>query len=138
MKKRCVIVSGPYRGTRGEALINSDGKVEFYPDSKRPFRLFPSVNDIDWNPPKTGGIKLDIPFELGQKVWVYTNNQRCESVQVPDGYDHLGRTYRLELRYEDNWEVQCHNFHFGLLDKFPISEIYASEWECRSKANGAF
>lgn len=139
MKKRCRVAAGMYKGLIGTAETQEDrDKYLFYPDSGSPNFLELEEYEIDWHLPNFEPIHLDIPFYLGQKVWVNEQKSDCWTEQIPDGYDHLGRTYRLELKWKYWWEITSYHFHFGLLDRFPINEIYASEWECRSKANGAF
>ena len=55
-------------------------------------------------------MKLDIPFELGQEVWIYTNLPTSYLKEVPDGYDHLGPKSRLETVWVDNFAA--HPFKF--------------------------
>ena len=83
-------------------------------------------------------MKLDIPFELGQEVWIYTNRPISYTKEVPDGYDHLGPKSRLETVWIDNFGVYPFKFSFSLLDRFKLEEIFASKYECEMKQKSAF
>ena len=83
-------------------------------------------------------MKLDIPFELGQEVWIYTNLPTSYLKEVPDGYDHLGPKSRLETVWVDNFAAHPFKFSFNLLDRFKLEEIFASKYECEMKQKSAF
>ena len=83
-------------------------------------------------------MKLDIPFELGQEVWIYTNLPTSYLKEVPDGYDHLGPKSRLETVWVDNFAAHPFKFSFGLLDRFKLEEIFASKYQCEMKQKSAF
>lgn len=83
-------------------------------------------------------MKLNIPFELGQEVQIYTNRPTSYTKEVPDGYDHLGPKSRLETVWIDNFGAYPFKFSFSLLDRFKLEEIFASKYECEMKQKSAF
>ena len=81
---------------------------------------------------------LNIPFELGQEVWVWENHPHHTTREVPDGYDHLGPKSTIVTEWQDNYKACKYNFYFGLLDDFNLSEIYKSKYECEKAAQSIF
>lgn len=81
---------------------------------------------------------LDIPFELGQVVWIWENRPTYCVREVSDGYDHLGARRKLETIWTDHWGAYQYKFRLGLLDDHKIDEIYTSKYECEMAAKSAF
>lgn len=87
---------------------------------------------------------LNIPFELGQTVYVCETKSFAKKVWVPPDYSLGGDADGPFDRghYNTEWysveEVTKKKFHFGLLDEYSINEIFTSESECKRHLESAF
>lgn len=81
---------------------------------------------------------IEIPFEIGQKVWIWQNRPIPTTRKVFDGYDHLGPKSRLETTWTDNYAARETRFTFSLLDKYKIEDIFTSKEACELKQKSAF
>ena len=81
---------------------------------------------------------IDIPFELGQKVWVWENRPTFQQQEYRAGYDHLGVISGYRTIHFDHWGAHCYPFKFDLLDKYKIEDIFTSKEECEMKNTRAW
>lgn len=75
-------------------------------------------------------MKIDIPFELNEKCYVIIKEPHYEKIWEPPNYDLGGDVdgpfdrghYSTKIKY--SLRIKEVKFKFGLLDKYPINEIY--------------
>ena len=81
---------------------------------------------------------LNIPFTIGQTVWVWENHPTHHTIEVPDGWDHLGPKSKYETIWKDHWYATPKFFHFALLDKYNLKDIFLSAEACKIANQGIY
>lgn len=70
---------------------------------------------------------IEVPFELGQRVWV-VYKEAITKKEVERWYDHLGigeTIHTVTVGYR--WVIRETVFRYGLLDKYPLDRICRNE-----------
>lgn len=70
---------------------------------------------------------IEVPFELGQRVWV-VYKEAITKKEVERWYDHLGigeTVHTVTVGYR--WVIRETAFRYGLLDKYPLDRICRNE-----------
>ena len=72
---------------------------------------------------------IDIPFELGELVYVIGKETEYEKEYIPESSYNVGVDWvRVPAHYDTHVifrrVVKCVNFKFGLLDRYNLSEIF--------------
>ena len=72
---------------------------------------------------------IDIPFELGELVYVIGKEKEYEEEYIPESSYNVGVDWvRVPAHYDTHVifrkVVKCVNFKFGLLDRYNLSEIF--------------
>ena len=72
---------------------------------------------------------IDIPFELGELVYVIGKEKEYEKEYIPESsYNVVVDWVRVPAHYDTHVifrrVVKCVNFKFGLLDRYNLSEIF--------------
>ena len=72
---------------------------------------------------------IDIPFELGELVYVIGKETEYEEEYIPESSYNVGVDWvRVPAHYDTHVifrrVVKCVNFKFGLLDRYNLSEIF--------------
>ena len=72
---------------------------------------------------------IDIPFELGELVYVIEKEKEYEREYIPESSYNVGVDWvRVPAHYDTHVTfrrvVKCVNFKFCLLDRYKVSEIF--------------
>lgn len=78
---------------------------------------------------------MDIPFKVGQEVYVIEKVEKFHYETRRGGWDHLGALPDKEVRITDGYEkrVAKKRFYFGLLDYYDVDEIFTNKADAEAE-----